>query len=216
MQNIWNHSISEDLKKTFERIKRNIDRIKETASAIMYRKQFLSHEQFSQVDILRSLESLRVTDSLLQKSAVDDEKESDAIRECHHIGFPENTRFFFRDDLLAAMRSHLTHDPQSRRPRSLTLWGIGGVGKTQLALAYAYERKSQGLKIILWINSEDRDKLLQSCSEICVQLKLKGTVPAGQHERNQALLVKWLRDTSKRSACLFHCRCLQLTVCIRY
>lgn len=191
MQNIWNHSISKDLTKTFERIKRNIDRIKETATAIIHRNQVLSQE------------SLRVTDALLQKSALDNDKASDAIRECHHIGFPENTQFFPRDDIIDAMRSELTHEPHSQRSRSMILWGIGGVGKTQLALAYAYERKRQGLKTILWINSEDRDQLLQSCSEICVELQLKGAVPAGHHKQNHVLLVKWLRDTSKRSPTLY-------------
>jgi hypothetical protein len=197
MQKIWDQSISEDLKRTSERVQGNIDRIKETASAMMYRKQFMTQEQFSQVDILRSVENLRMRSTVQGASAMDDGLEPGTVMECYHIGFPENTQFFPRDDILEVIRTELNHGPETRRHQSMVLWGIGGVGKTQLALAYSYERKKQGLKAIFWLNSETKDTLLQACTEICVQLKLKGAVQAGQHERNQALLAKWLRETGK-------------------
>ena len=95
------------------------------------------------------------------------------------------------------IRSKLDHSAGESRPRTMLLYGTGGVGKTQLALSYAYERRNQGLQAVFWINSETQDEVLQSCTKICVKLELQGAVKDGQHEANQKLLVDWLREIGK-------------------
>ncbi len=45
-------------------------------------------------------------------------------------------------------------------------------GKTQLALAYAYEWKSRGMQATFWLNCETPLELSQSFTEIAVALNL--------------------------------------------
>lgn len=160
----------------------------------MFVQQCKVQERTSQVDILQKIRELHII-TLGERTPSELVEKMNAIPTYQRIGFMENKGFFARDSILKSMRVELTHDPQDQRHRSMLLWGTMGVGKTQLALAYAHERKAEeGLAVILWINSQSEDQLLQPCTEICVDLRLKGVVEGGQHKRNRTLLVKWLRE----------------------
>ncbi|KAK3349095.1 hypothetical protein B0T25DRAFT_569747 [Lasiosphaeria hispida] len=87
------------------------------------------------------------------------------------------------------IRSTLNRNAAKSRPRTMHIYGTGGVGKTQLALSYAYERRNQGMQAVFWINSETKGEVLQSCTKICVKLELQGAVKDAQHEANQEILI---------------------------
>lgn len=186
--------MSDDLNKISAKIQQNIELITATANAMIFRKQMKDSTAIPQDSVLRALQSW-------QRPVEDRQHMSDQVTseqlDRHFIPFPENPHFFPRDDVLPLLRARLDHDSGDNHQRSMLLWGIGGVGKTQLALAYAYERKHQGLKTILWISSETRDIILQSFTELSVKLKLEGAVEGGQHESNRGLMLEWLRNTRK-------------------
>ena len=59
----------------------------------------------------------------------------------------------------------------STSPVCLALQGIGGVGKTSIALEFAYEEKdTRG--VILWVAAENDDKLVRSLAEAAHDLDL--------------------------------------------
>lgn len=77
---------------------------------------------------------------------------------CHIIQFAKNLQFFSREQELRKCRNSLLQDPSAIAAKRYTLHGTAGVGKTSIALAYAYE-ETLTRKIILWISSDDSVKI---------------------------------------------------------
>lgn len=71
------------------------------------------------------------------------------IQPYHHIPFPENNAFCGQTDELAYLRASLDHSDSIIKHRSLSIWGTGRVGKSQVAIAYTYERKRAGVSTII-------------------------------------------------------------------
>ena len=59
----------------------------------------------------------------------------------------------------------------SKSPVCLALHGTGGVGKTSIALEFAYEQKDTR-RVILWVAAENDDKLVRSLAEAAHNLDL--------------------------------------------
>lgn len=203
MWELWTgRRMSDDLAEISAKIQRNIKLISAIANARTFKSlnQMKDLAEVRQDPVRRALQNWqRPLEEGLQ---VPNEATAEQPKR-HFIPFQENKDFFPRDDVLPLMRACLDHDPAEKHQRSMLLWGIGGIGKTQLALAYAYERMDQGLKTILWISSETTDTILQSFTEISVKMKLPGAVDGGQHENNRGLLLEWLRN-SRQSDLICH------------
>lgn len=110
--------------------------------------------------------------------------------------FPENPQFLDRPDVMSRIRGVLNHEVPCQRRRVMALHGTGGIGKTQIALAYAYERKHAGVDAIFWVNSETNFEIAQGFSEICKRLALPGYDQDAQHDNNRRLVLEWLRIAS--------------------
>jgi hypothetical protein len=65
--------------------------------------------------------------------------------------------FVGRSDELAAIHKHLQHDGSRK---TVVVYGLGGMGKTQLALAYAQRHKDE-YPAVFWVNSKSEDTLKQ-------------------------------------------------------
>ena len=76
--------------------------------------------------------------------------------------------------------------------------GLGGVGKSALALTAAHRCRTEGLfDSILWLNAENADVLRESFTRIALRLLLKGATDKSDKERNFMLVKNWLDKTSK-------------------
>jgi len=74
----------------------------------------------------------------------------------------ETERFVARQEELADI--HKTLSSHGTR-RTVVLHGLGGIGKTQLAVAYAKRHRSD-YSAIFWLNSNDEDSLKQSFAKV--------------------------------------------------
>ena len=72
---------------------------------------------------------------------------------------PEIEQFVAREEELAEIHRTLRGDGDSRR--TVVLHGLGGIGKTQLAIAYAKGHKDS-YSAVFWLNIKDEDSLKQS------------------------------------------------------
>ncbi|KAI1138886.1 hypothetical protein F5Y05DRAFT_354227 [Hypoxylon sp. FL0543] len=89
----------------------------------------------------------------------------------HHIPFLRNGRFSGRSGILSTIRSELEPGQRSSSAKSIALFGMGGVGKTQLALQYAHESSNRH-DVILWIAADNSTTIGQSFREVAQGLQL--------------------------------------------
>lgn len=108
-----------------------------------------------------------------------------------------NARFYDRDNIIERIHAHFHDEDDTQRFRSLALFGLGGVGKSHVALKYAHSKTTE-FRVILWIQSQTSAALEQSFTDIALRLKLDGA-DARKHEENRIQLLDWLQNTSTTS-----------------
>jgi hypothetical protein len=88
-----------------------------------------------------------------------------------NIPYPRNPFFLGRDDELTQLHSHLQAGQATALLQPQAISGLGGIGKTQLALEYAY-RYSQDYSAVLWVGAESTDALISSYMTLATLLRL--------------------------------------------
>jgi len=113
----------------------------------------------------------------------------------HNLPFPRNPKFFGREAELAAIDATLAASGDSLPFRSIVLYGLGGVGKSQVALEYAY-RRFNNYQAVFWLDAATDLSLLRSFTIIAIILQL-GNVARSDMDRSQYLVLAWLKATGK-------------------
>jgi len=113
------------------------------------------------------------------------------------VPFPLNRWFSGREDILRQIDSELFSN-RLRLPfyvlptQSYVLSGMGGIGKTQIALEYAYRHFSQ-YETVIWLNADTRENLKVDAQNAANKLKL---VP---EEKPQVSLLQQVRQRSPKA-----------------
>jgi tetratricopeptide (TPR) repeat protein len=87
-----------------------------------------------------------------------------------HIPYPRNNNFTGRDSLLTSLHDLFTAR-HSTFPTRQALIGLGGSGKTQIALEYTYRNRND-YQAIFWIKADTREHLVTDFMGIADQLQL--------------------------------------------
>jgi tetratricopeptide (TPR) repeat protein len=97
----------------------------------------------------------------------------DTHRPSHSIPFMRNRRFIGRNTILEELEQKLLTDMDTQH---VAIVGLGGVGKTQAVLEFAY-RVQEGWPdySIFWIPALSMESVEQACSEIAKALKIPNT-----------------------------------------
>lgn len=91
-----------------------------------------------------------------------------------NVPYPRNPHFTGRDEELNDLRLSLNGHEPLRRVQ--VICGLGGVGKTQLALEYAYRFRDH-YKIVWWINADEGATLSLGYAKLATQLGMM--IPEG-------------------------------------
>ena len=114
----------------------------------------------------------------------------------------KNTNVYDREDLIIKINEYFeTKADMDEKPRALALFGLGGVGKSQIALKYAQRRiQERSIDVVLWTHSETATALAQSFTHLAIRLELSGANEQ-HHEKNKVLVLDWLQRTRKFHIC---------------
>ena len=114
---------------------------------------------------------------------------------CCLLPYPQNKDFFGRQKELDYVTKTLSYGSlqQSRR---IALWGTGGIGKSQVALEYAYQQ-ARGLipSAVFWVPSETMLSVAQGFIEIALRLGLPGA--SQDYNMNRMVVMSWMSQSSK-------------------
>ncbi|MFJ9642593.1 FxSxx-COOH system tetratricopeptide repeat protein [Streptomyces sp. NPDC101206] len=93
-----------------------------------------------------------------------------------------NPRFTGRNDVIGNLRSALSEAPPGAS--TVTLLGLSGVGKTQVATEYAYRFASE-YDVVWWVPAEDRPTLRERLAELAPEMGLpRGAGSYGEQIRS--------------------------------
>ncbi len=179
-------SLHKDFRRTLQRVKRLSSSVEREADLARMKTEELRYKEI--LDAMVDLKESRI-------------QESEA-RRCHFIPSGLSLRFWGRDQILQAIRDTL--DPAQNRTslRAFTLYGMGGVGKTQIALQYANQSREL-YRTILWVAA---DNMGQSFREIA---KVLGLVESEEETQDSAVAIlkvkRWLEDA--RELHLYSSKC---------
>ncbi len=112
------------------------------------------------------------------------------IQKYWSVPYQHNPFFIGRQELLEAIDQHL-HAEQAVVPfQTLALHGLGGIGKTQVALEYAYQY-GQRYQAVFWIEAETVETLQASFLQLANILELPERLQEKQ-EQIVAAVQRWL------------------------
>lgn len=169
-----------DFSRTLMRVKRMSSSIESEADMLRMRKDKSQYEEVLE---------------LLNTMKVDKEKEQQHIR-FRSIPFPLNPRFSGRQDILNSLQSALGNASQSSPTKSMALFGMGGVGKTQIAIQYAHQ-SLHNFDAVLWVAADNSIAIGQSFRDISEGLGL--TKPGDEPQDTAAAVWRvksWINSTS--------------------
>ena len=94
-----------------------------------------------------------------------------------NVPYPRNLLFTGREELLTQLAASLhtghptaiSQPPRDSQPQAIS--GLGGIGKTQVALEYAYRYRSE-YRAVLWAQADTKDTLTTSYLELATLLDL--------------------------------------------
>jgi len=124
------------------------------------------------------------------------------------IPYPENTEFYGREDILQQIHATLVEkvstSDKAYKQRSVALYGMGGVGKSQIALKYLYNYYSS-YTAIFWVNADTVEKLNEGFSEIARALELPVTKLSEKTQMSELVrdVKRWLRQTDDKWLLIF-------------
>ncbi len=98
-----------------------------------------------------------------------------------------NPHFTGREELIQHLRRNLTAGTATALTQTAAIHGLGGVGKTQLAIEYAYRFKDD-YDVVWWLRAEDPVLLAGDCTALARALDLDE-----KDAREQAIIIEAVR-----------------------
>lgn len=145
---------SRDFAVVIANVRKSSRKVDEVADMIRLSKEMQTAET---VAAIKDLQTLRIWDP--------------ASLPCYAIPYGFNLRFFGRENELNILKEPLDPPPEVSRLRAIGVHGLGGVGKSQLALHYANTSMDK-YQVIAWIPSETQIKIVQAFSSLSNNLGL--------------------------------------------
>src|SRR5260221_1053026 len=90
-----------------------------------------------------------------------------------NVPYPRNLRFTDREEILQQLHESFTRDTASSFKQPLALVGLGGMGKTQIALEYACRYREE-YQVVLSVKADSPEVLTSELASFATLLKVPG------------------------------------------
>ena len=104
------------------------------------------------------------------------------------IPFQKNPYFTGREDELIRLRNALIKEKNVVVTQPQIISGLGGIGKTQLAIEYAYRHRND-YQYIFWVRADTNELLILDFTEIASSINLPM-----KDEKDQRLIVSTVKS----------------------
>jgi hypothetical protein len=161
----------------------DLQRVNNSDGLTIYR--FQTPEQLAaqvQVDVMRLL-TTRFRESRQQPSG-----------SLWTVPYRRNPFFTGRESLLKDLHDHLTATRTATLTQPQAISGLGGIGKTNIAVEYAY-RHEPDYRAVLWVNAATRETVIADYVTLAAQLQLPEK-EAPDQTITVAAVKDWLENTS--------------------
>ena len=111
-----------------------------------------------------------------------------------NVPHPHNPFFTGRKDILVQLRAILAADKSAALTQPQAISGLGGIGKTQTAVEYAY-RFQQDYQAVLWAQADTETTLTTEFARIAALLALPET-QAQDLDKTREAVKRWLTETA--------------------
>ena len=115
-----------------------------------------------------------------------------------------NADFKEREDILAILDNALLpinkYSPAQSRLKTFALCGVGGLGKTEIAIEYTYRRMA-AYDAIFWIHAADNARLANDFAQVAIRLGLGEGNMIQDQTLVRKMVLEWLSMTSRKSDC---------------
>jgi len=111
------------------------------------------------------------------------------------VPFDRNERFTGRKELLRTLKQILSEEVQSDWNHRVALYGMGGVGKTQVAIEYVYANR-ETYDRIYWITAETEASILSGFQEMAVRTQCLASLSIQNPDDKWVakFVLSWLRQ----------------------
>lgn len=109
-----------------------------------------------------------------------------------NVPYKRNPFFTGREHVLERLTTMLNTGKTTAMAQPLAISGLGGIGKTQLAIEYAYRYREQ-YQYVLWARADTRENLIQDYVAIAHPLQVPEQYLHDQPQIVEAVK-RWLRD----------------------
>lgn len=107
-----------------------------------------------------------------------------------HVPLPRNSFFTGREELLHTLHERLKSEQNMALTQSWAISGLGGIGKTQIALEYAYQHR-QDYVAVFWISAATQESLQAGLAALAELLQLPEK-DEHDHQRVIRAVKQWL------------------------
>jgi hypothetical protein len=120
---------------------------------------------------------------------------------CHNFkSHLRNVRFFGRTDVLERLKEALVPNDSYQAgydgPRTFALCGLGGVGKTEIAVEFMFLQQKK-FDAIFWLQADGLSKLTEEFGQIAAALGLEDVDDAFDQDVSRNLAKRWLTNPTK-------------------